>query len=30
MAGSIELTDPSAAAWTTSNVNTIQAGVECV
>jgi hypothetical protein len=30
MAGSIELADPSAAAWTTSNVNTIHAGVECV
>lgn len=29
-AGAIELTDPSAAAWTPSNVNTIQAGVECV
>jgi hypothetical protein len=28
--GGIELTDPSAAAWTTTNVNTIQAGVEVV
>jgi hypothetical protein len=28
--GGIEQTDPSGAAWTPTNINTIQAGVECV